>query len=123
MSKTDNQPQEEQELTKLFYTIGEVSRMLGVETSTVRFWEKEFSVIKPHRNAKGNRLFTANDVNNLKTIFHLLKERRMTLEGAKKVMKDKRDETTKNSELVNRLKNLRSILVQLRDSMPDNNTK
>lgn len=123
MSKTDNQPQEEQELTKLFYTIGEVSRMLGVETSTVRFWEKEFSVIKPHRNAKGNRLFTANDVNNLKTIFHLLKERRMTLEGAKKVMKDKRDETTKNSELVNRLKSLRSILVQLRDSMPDNNTK
>ncbi|MCQ2204031.1 MAG: MerR family transcriptional regulator [Bacteroidales bacterium] len=106
---------------KLYYTIGEVSKMLGVETSTVRFWENEFSVIKPHRNAKGNRMFTANDVKNLKTIYYLLKERRMTLEGAKQTMRDKRDDTAKETELIERLKKLRYIVTQMRDALPDNN--
>lgn len=110
---TNNDPQ----LTKLFYTIGEVAKMLGEETSTVRFWEKEFSVIKPQRNAKGNRLFRQADVVNLKLICHLLRDRHMTLEGAKQMMRDKRDEATKDTEIVERLKAMRDMLLKMRETI------
>lgn len=69
---------------KLYYPIGEVAEMFGVNTSLIRFWEKEFEVLKPHKNKKGNRLFTNEDVANLKLIFHLVKEKGYTLEGAGK---------------------------------------
>ena len=70
--------------TKMYYSIGEVSKMFNVNTSLIRFWEKEFSILKPKKNAKGNRLFTQKDVDNLHVIFNLVKERGFTLDGAKK---------------------------------------
>lgn len=114
---SDNQTPNEAQLTKLFYTIGEVSKMLGEDTSTVRYWEKEFSIIKPQRNAKGNRLFRQVDVENLKLICHLLRDRHMTLEGAKQMMRDKRDEATKDTQIVEHLKKMREMLLQMRDNI------
>src|SRR2546426_6439651 len=76
-------PYKEKEIEKMYYTIGEVAGMFKVNTSHIRFWSKEFNVIKPATNKKGNRLFTANDIENLKLIYHLVKERGYTLKGAK----------------------------------------
>ena len=72
---------------KLFYSMGEVAEMFDVNASLIRHWESQFSVIRPKRNKKGNRLFSPQDVENLKLIYHLVKERGMTLEGAKKALK------------------------------------
>ena len=72
---------------KRYYKIGEVSKAFGVNTSLIRFWEKEFSIIKPKKNAKGNRMFTQEDVKNFQLIFHLVKEKGFTLEGAKNKLK------------------------------------
>ena len=74
---------------KLFYSMGEVAEMFDVNASLIRHWESQFSVIRPKRNKKGNRLFSPQDVENLKLIYHLVKERGMTLEGAKKALKQK----------------------------------
>ena len=74
---------------KRYYKIGEVSKAFGVNVSLIRFWEQEFEVIKPKKNAKGNRLFTKEDIENFKLIFNLVKERGFTLEGAKQKLKRK----------------------------------
>ena len=77
-------PYKEKKIEKLYYSIGEVSRMLEVPVSTVRFWENEFDILKPMKNKKGNRMFTANDLKNLMIIHRLLKEEGMTMAGVKK---------------------------------------
>jgi len=105
---------------RLYYPIGEVSKMLNLETSTVRFWEKEFDILKPHRNAKGNRMFTQEDVKNLHTIKYLVYEKRLTLEGAKKKLKDQREGIEKESEIVFKLKNIRELLVEIRNNLDSN---
>ncbi len=76
-------PYKERKIEKVYYTIGEVAEMFDVNTSLIRFWEKEFDIIKPKKNKKGNRLFTKQDIDNLHIIYHLVKERGMTLKGAK----------------------------------------
>ena len=73
---------------KLYYSIGEVAKMFDVKTSLIRFWEKEFDIIKPKKNKKGNRLFTQEDVDNFHIIYHLVKERGFTLQGAKLKLKE-----------------------------------
>ena len=75
---------------KRYYTIGELAKAMEVNTSLIRFWEKEFDVLQPKKNAKGNRKFTAEDVKNLKLIYHLVKERGFTLDGAKTHLKDRK---------------------------------
>lgn len=76
-------PYKERKIEKVYYTIGEVAEMFDVNTSLIRFWEKEFDIIKPKKNKKGNRLFTKQDIDNLHIIYHLVKERGMTLKGGK----------------------------------------
>src|SRR3954469_13520056 len=83
-------PYKEKEIEKLYYSIGEVARMFEVNTSHIRFWSKEFDIIKPATNKKGNRLFTKVDVDNLKKIYHLVKEKGFTLKGAKVELKEER---------------------------------
>tara|TARA_B110000046_G_scaffold71024_1_gene78936 strand:- start:159 stop:422 length:264 start_codon:yes stop_codon:yes gene_type:complete len=78
---------------KRYYKIGEVAKAFNVNTSLIRFWEKEFDIIKPKKNAKGNRLFTADDIANFKLIFNLVKERGFTLDGAKQKLKKNLDGT------------------------------
>ncbi|MBK6987299.1 MAG: MerR family transcriptional regulator [Bacteroidetes bacterium] len=83
-------PYKEKEIEKLYYTIGEVAQMFNVNTSHIRFWSKEFDVIRPATNKKGNRMYTQPDIENFKKIYHLVKEKGFTLKGAKSELKDKK---------------------------------
>lgn len=104
---------------KLLYSMGEVSEMFDVNASLLRHWESQFSVLRPKRNKKGNRLFSPQDVENLKQIYHLVKERGMTLEGAKKALKQHRPEggVPRDAELMERLQHIRSLLVEVREDL------
>ena len=108
---------EKPQIEKLYYTIGETAKMLNVPVSTVRFWENEFSILKPMKNKKGNRLFTQQDIKNLKIIYRLLKEEGMTLDGAKKRVSGKWDETNYKFEITESLQKIKSILLEIRDDI------
>lgn len=104
---------------KLFYSMGEVAEMFDVNASLIRHWESQFSVIRPKRNKKGNRLFSPQDVENLKLIYHLVKERGMTLEGAKKALRQQPAEggMERDAELMERLQRIRALLVEVREDL------
>ena len=110
-------PYKEQKIEKLFYTIGEVAAMFEVNTSLIRYWEKEFDIIKPQRNKKGNRLFTKKDVENFYIIYHLVKERGLTLEGAKRKMHDNREDTINNVEVVKSLESIKEMLLEVKEML------
>jgi DNA-binding transcriptional MerR regulator len=110
-------PYKEKKVEKLFYSIGEVAEMLTVPVSTVRFWENEFDILKPRKNKKGNRLFTAGDIKNLKIIHHLVKEKGMTLAGVKKQLSAKWEETDYKHEVRQSLLEIKGILLDLRDGI------
>ncbi len=107
-------PYKKPEIKKLYYTIGEVADIFEVNTSLIRFWEKEFDIIKPKKNKKGNRLFTEKDVDNFFIIYHLVKERGFTLQGAKDKLKENPEDTINQIEIVKSLENVRSFLVDLK---------
>ena len=102
---------------KLFYKISEVAEMFSVNISAIRFWEKEFDILKPKKNKKGNRLFTPKDIKNIQIIYHLLKERGFTVEGAKKKLKENKTDTIDNIEIVTHLKEIKGFLVNLREEL------
>lgn len=108
-------PLRQKPIKKIYYSIGEVATMFDVNNSLIRFWEKEFSIIKPKKNKKGNRYFTDKDIDNFKIIFHLVKERGYTLDGAKKKLRENKEDTIKNVEIVNQLKDIRAQLVAIRE--------
>jgi len=110
-------PYKEKKIEKLYYSIGEVAEMLNVPISTVRFWENEFEILKPMKNKKGNRLFTPQDIKNLRIIHRLLKEERMTLSGAKKKLSEKWEETDFKFEITDSLEKIRAMLLDIKDSM------
>ncbi len=110
-------PYKDTDTVKLYYTIGEVSRMFNVNASLIRFWEKEFEVLQPKKNKKGNRLFTAEDVENLRIIFHLVKERGFTLQGAKAKLKDNKTDVAGTTEVFDSLTKIRSFLVELKEQL------
>ncbi len=107
------------ESKKLYYTMGEVSELFCVAPSLIRYWEKHFDVIKPVRNKKGNRLFTPADVDNFKIIYHLVKERGMTLEGAQRTMKQNKKSYSRDAELLESLQKIRSLLLEVREELKD----
>jgi len=106
-----------EQLSKLYYSIGEVAEMFDVNTSLIRFWEKEFSIIQPKKNRKGNRMFTPKDIENLQVIYHLLKERGYTIEGAKKKIKENKEDTLRESELVTKLQFVRAELEKIKKQL------
>jgi DNA-binding transcriptional MerR regulator len=108
---------EEPQIEKVYYKIGETAKILNVPVSTVRFWENEFNILKPMKNKKGNRLFTPQDLKNLKIIHKLLKEEGLTLDGAKKRVSGKWDETSYKFEIAESLQKIKSILLEIRDSI------
>jgi|TARA_B100000809_G_C15122546_1_gene524910 DNA-binding transcriptional MerR regulator len=110
-------PYKEKQIEKLFYPIGEVAQMFEVSVSSIRYWEKEFDILKPKKNKKGNRMFTKKDVDNLKIIYHLTKERGFTLEGAKKKLRENKADTIDNVEIINHLKSIRQFLVEFREEL------
>ncbi len=105
------------EVTKLYYSISEVAKMLDVSTSLLRFWESEFDILKPKKNRQGNRLFTQEDIKNLRVIHHLVRERGFTLDGAKKKLKENKETTLHNTEVIESLKKLRAFLVEVKETL------
>lgn len=101
----------------MYYSIGEVAEMFNVNTSLIRYWEKEFSIIKPKKNKKGNRYFTQADIENFHLIYNLVKERGMTLKGAKKKLRENRDETESNFEVIKTLKEIKALLLEIKDEI------
>jgi DNA-binding transcriptional MerR regulator len=110
-------PYKEKKVERLYYSIGEVAEMFNVNTSLIRYWEKEFDIIHPKKNKKGNRLFTQKDIENFHLIYHLVKERGMTLKGARKKLRENRQETMDNFEIIRILQNIRKMLVEIKDQM------
>ena len=104
---------------KIFYTMGEVAEMFDVNTSLIRHWESQFAILRPKRNKKGNRLFSPRDVENLKMIYHLVKECGMTLEGAKKALRNgsAAGSVERDTELMERLQRIRSLLAEVREDL------
>ncbi|MDE6140696.1 MAG: MerR family transcriptional regulator [Alistipes sp.] len=106
-------------MAKLLYSMGEVTEMFDVNASLIRYWESKFDCIRPRKNKKGNRLFTPEDVENLKLIYHLVKEKGMTLEGANRTMKNHRRAVAGDASLLERLQKIRAMLVEVRESLKD----
>lgn len=102
---------------KLYFSIGEAAEILNVNTSLIRFWEKEFIILKPKKNKKGNRQFTKEDIENLKMIHHLVKERGFTLQGAKEKLKKEKKTTKKEVSIVESLENVKTFLLQLKKEL------
>lgn len=102
---------------KLYYSIGEVAEAFGVNTSLIRFWEKEFDVLKPKKNAKGNRRFTPQDIKNLELIYHLVKERGFTLDGAKIHLKGNKQKTLDQFDIIRKLKAVKAELLKIKEEL------
>lgn len=107
----------EKEIEKLYYSIGEVAEMFSVAPSLIRFWESEFEIIQPKKNRKGNRQFTKEDIDNVKLIYHLVKEKGFTLTGAKEMVKNDTIALRGKMEMIDSLKRVRKFLVELRDRL------
>jgi len=102
---------------KRYYAIGEVAKAFKVNTSLIRFWEKEFDALKPKKNAKGNRKFTPEDIKNLKFIYHLVKERGFTLEGAKTHLKEEKKQSLEKFEIIEKLEGIKSQLIKIKSQL------
>ncbi len=102
---------------KRYYGIGEVAKAFDVNTSLIRFWEKEFDVLQPKKNAKGNRKFTPKDIKNLQLIYHLVKERGFTLEGAKTHLREEKQKTLTNFEIIQKLEHVKAELLKIKEQL------
>lgn len=110
-------PYKEKVIEKSYFTIGEVAEMFGVSTSLIRFWEQEFDILQPKKNKKGNRLFTRKDLDNLKLIYHLVKERGYTLKGAREKLKGNQEQLDRDLQIVDSLQRLKNFLNELKADM------
>ena len=102
---------------KRYYGIGEVAKAFSVNNSLIRFWEKEFDILKPKKNSKGDRKFTPGDIKNLELIYHLVKERGFTLDGAKKYLKENKHNSISNFEIIRKLEGIKIELLKLKDHL------
>ncbi len=102
---------------KRYYSIGEVAKAFNVNASLIRFWDKEFDILKPKKNAKGNRLFTPEDVKNLQLIYHLVKERGFTLDGARTHLKEGQKKTLDKFEIINKLEGVKAQLLNIKNHL------
>ncbi len=112
-------PYKKPTIEKVIFSIGEVADMIGENTSLIRYWENQFEMLKPQKNKKGNRLFSKKDIETVKLIHHLVKERGLTIRGAKQKLKENREGTVQNFEIVNRLQEIKKELIGIRDGIID----
>lgn len=110
-------PKHKPEASRIYYSIGEVAKMFDVNTSLIRFWENEFDILRPHKNKKGNRLFTRKDVDHLHTIYHLVKERGYTLKGAKEKLKNDPRQVQRDIEILKTLSKLKEFLLAINSNL------
>ena len=104
-------------IEKIYYTIGEVAELFEVNASLIRFWEKEFDFLTPQKNKKGNRLFTKEDINKIRIIYHLVKEKGYTLQGARERIKRNREDVEKQVEIIDSLQRIKSFLLELKNDL------
>jgi DNA-binding transcriptional MerR regulator len=102
---------------KRYYSIGELAKAFNVNASLIRFWDKEFDILKPKKNAKGNRMFTPEDVKNLQLIYHLVKERGFTLDGARVHLKEGQKKTLDKFEIISKLEGIKSQLMSIKNEL------
>ena len=102
---------------KRYFSIGELARAFNVNASLIRFWDKEFDILKPKKNAKGNRMFTPEDVKNLQLIYHLVKERGFTLDGAKTHLKEGQKKTLDKFDIITKLETIRMQLTEIKNHL------
>lgn len=114
---------EEKQPEKVYYTIGEVAEMFDLNVSNVRYWENEFDILMPKKNAKGDRFFTKKDVENIRIIKELIKERGYTIEGAKIKLRESRDELQERMKIVNSLENIKSFFTQMKLQLDQSDEK
>ena len=112
-------PYKEREIDKLYYTMGEVTQLFNANPSQIRFYEREFDIIQPKKNKKGNRLFRPEDVDNLKIIFNLVKEKGFTLQGAKDFLKNNcnKEEASENQKIIDSLQRIRQFLIEVKEQL------
>lgn len=110
-------PYKEHEISKMYYTMGEVSKLFDVNPSLLRFYEKEFDVLQPKKNKKGNRYFTPEDIENLRIILHLTRDKGYTLNGAKEHLKNNMADSKDSHRVINSLENLKKFLLEVRDQL------
>ena len=110
-------PYKEREIQKSYYSIGEVAEMFEVNTSMIRFYEKEFDILQPKKNAKGNRLFRPDDISNLKIIFNLIKDKGFTIQGAKDFMKKNKKEVDEQQKVIDTLEKIKSFMIDLKEQL------
>ena len=110
-------PYKEREITKMYYTMGEVAILFDVNQSLIRFYEKEFDVLTPKKNKKGNRYFTPEDIENLKIIFNLIRDKGYTLNGAKEYLKNNLTDGKDSQKVITSLENLKKFLLEVRDQL------
>lgn len=116
-------PYKKPKIEKILYSIGEVAELFNVNPSLIRYWSNVFDELNPQTNKKGNRLFTKNDIETVRIIYHLVKERGMTLKGAKQKLKDNKEEAQNNFEIVKRLQFVKQQLIEIKDQMEEGNDK
>jgi len=102
---------------KRYYSIGELAKAFDVNASLIRFWDKEFDILKPKKNAKGNRMFTPEDVKNLQLIYHLVKERGFTLDGARTHLKEGQKKTLDKFEIISKLEGIKLQLTNIKNQI------
>ena len=102
---------------KLYFSISEVAGKFNLAPSALRFWEKEFDTIKPFKNKKGNRFYTQEDIDHIAIIHHLVKERGLTLKGAKAKIKENNDEVDHNFEIVQKLQEIKKYLIEIKETL------
>jgi DNA-binding transcriptional MerR regulator len=107
----------EKEIEKIYYSIGEVAEQFNVAPSLIRFWESEFELIQPKKNRKGNRQFMKEDIENVRTIYHLVKQKGFTLQGAKEMLRNDTSAVKDKMEIYDSLKKIRQFLVEVRDKL------
>jgi DNA-binding transcriptional MerR regulator len=104
-------------IEKIYYSISEVAELFEVNQSLIRFWEKEFDILSPQKNKKGNRLFTKDDLENLKLIYHLVKERGYTLQGAREKLKQNRENVVNTVQMISSLNRVKEFLLELKKEL------
>ena len=110
-------PYKEHEITKMYYTMGEVAALFDVNQSLIRFYEKEFDILAPKKNKNGTRYFTQEDIENLKLVIHLIKDKGYTLQGAKDYIRTKGNSSKDDIRVVSALENLKKFLIEVRDQL------
>jgi DNA-binding transcriptional MerR regulator len=115
-------PYKKPKIEKIYYSIGEVADMFSVNVSHIRYWENQFDALKPYKNKKGNRMFTPGDVETIRLIYHLVRERKLTIEGARQKLKENPDDTINNFEIVKRLQEIKQELIEIKEGLSQDDT-